>query len=101
MLKTADLQCIIYTSMDVDINVTNNSLYLCVANLVSSVETQLMFNEAPQNNYRISFDEWYTERRLISDMIAQVEIGSAHQVNKSKYLIRAHQTKDRLNTSDE
>ena len=59
-----------------------------------------MFKEATQNNYRMSFDEWYSERRLISDMTAQVDIGSAQQVNSPKYLIRAHQTKGILNTSD-
>ena len=99
MLKTADLQDIIYTSMDDDINVTINILYLYLPNLIPSVETQLMFNEATQNIYRISYEECYTERRLITDMIAQVDLGSAHQVNSPKYMICAHQTKDRLNTS--
>ena len=28
-----------------------------------------MFNEATQNNYRISFDDYYTERRVVSDML--------------------------------
>ena len=62
MLKTADLEDIIYTSMDDDINVTFNSLYLYIPHLKPSVETQLMFNEATQNRNRLSFDEWYTER---------------------------------------
>ena len=52
-----------------DIIVTNNNLYLYVPNLTPSVETQVMFNEATQNIYKISFDEWYTERRIISDTI--------------------------------
>ena len=68
-LKTNDLQDIIYTSMTDDINVTINNLYLYVPNLIPSVETQLMFNEATQNNYKISYDEWFTERRIISDTI--------------------------------
>ena len=50
MLKTKDLQNNIYTSMADDINVTINNLYLFVPNLLPSVETQLMFNEATQNN---------------------------------------------------
>ena len=50
LFKTANLQDIIYTSMADDINVTINSLYLYIPNLISSVETQLMFNEATQNN---------------------------------------------------
>ena len=98
--KTNDLQDIIHTSMDDDINVTNNSLYLYIPNLIPSVETQLIFNEAAQNNYKISFDEWYTERRVISDMIFQLDIGSAQQVNSPKYLICAHQTKNRTNASN-
>ena len=59
--KTNDLRNIIYSSMADDINVTNNNLYLYVPNLIPNVETQVMFNEATQNIYKISFDEWYTE----------------------------------------
>ena len=92
MFKTANLQDIIYTSMDDDINVTINSLYLHIPNLITSVETQLMFNEATQNIYKITFDEWYTEKRLISDLLVQHDIGSAQEVNSPKYLISAHQT---------
>ena len=80
-----------------DIIVTINNLYLFIPNLIPCVETQLTFNEATQNNYMISFDEYYTERRLTSDMIVQVDIGSAEQVNSPKYLICAHQTKYRIN----
>ena len=64
MFKTATLQDIIFTSMDDDINMTINSLLLYIPNLIPSVEIQLMFNEATQTNYKISFDEWYTEKRL-------------------------------------
>ena len=93
--KTNDLQDIIYTSMTDDINVTINNLYLYVPNLIPSVETQVMFNEATQNNYKISYDEWFTERRIISDTITQLDIGSSQNVQSPKYLIGAHQTKDR------
>ena len=48
--ETNDLQDIIYTSMTDDISVTINNLYLYVTNLIPSVETQVMFNEATQNN---------------------------------------------------
>ena len=95
--KTNDLQDVIYTSKDDDISVTINSLYLYIPNLKPSVETQLMFNEATQNNYKISFDEWYTERRVISDMIFQPDIGLAQHVNSPKNLTCTHQTKDRTN----
>ena len=100
MFKINGLQDIIYTSMADDINVTINSLYLFVPNLIPSVETQLMFNEATQNNHEISFDEWYTERRIISDLLVQHDIGSAQQVNSPEYLISAHQTQLRTATPD-
>ena len=95
--NTNDLQDVIYTSMDDDIIVTINSLYLYIPNSIPSVETQLMFDEATQNNYKISFDEWYAERRVKFDMIFQLDIGSAQQVNGPKYLFSAHQTKVRTN----
>ena len=82
--KTNNLQDIIYTSMSDDINVTINNLYLYVPNLIPSVETQIMFNEATQNNYKISYDEWFTERRIISDTITQLDIGSSQNVQIPK-----------------
>ena len=94
--KTNDLQDIIYTAMTYDINVTINNLYLYVHNLIPTVETQVMFNEATQNLYKISYDEWFTERRIISDTISQLDIGSSQNVQSPKYSFGAHQTKDRL-----
>ena len=95
--KTANLQDIIYTTKvaATPINVTINSLYLFVPCLIPSIETQVMFNESIQNNYRIFFNEWYTERRIVTDQIFQVDIGSAQSVSSPKYLICAHQTEAR------
>ena len=100
MFKANDLQDIIYTSMADDIKVTNKSLYLYITILIPSVETLLMFNEAFQNIYKITFDEWYTERRLLSDLLVQHDIGSAQIVNAPKNLISAHQTSLGTTTSD-
>ena len=83
-----------------DINVTINNLYLYVPNLIPNVETQVMFSEATQNNYKISFDEYYTERRVISDMNNQMDIGTSQQVNSPKFLIGAHQTRARADTAN-
>ena len=83
-----------------DIIITINSLYLYIPNLIPSVETQLRFNEATQNIYKISSDEWYTEGRIISDLLIQHKIGLAQQVLQPKYLICAHQTNLRTTTSD-
>ena len=98
MFKTANFQDFIYTSMDDDMTVTIDNLYLYIPNSIPSVETQLLFNEATQYNYETPYDQWYTERRVIKGMIDQHDIGSAQKVNSSKYLIRAHQTKDRIET---
>ena len=86
--------------MEDDLKVTIISLYLFMPNLIPNVETQLMFNEATHNIYMISYDVYYTERRVISDMIVQHDIGSAQQFNSPKYLISAHQTKDRATVPD-
>ena len=59
-----------------------------------------MFNEATQNSYKISFDEWYTERRIISDTITQLDIGRSENVQSPKYLIGAHQTRIRAETAN-
>ena len=67
-----------------DINVTNISLYHNVPNLIPSVETQVMFNDATQNNSKISLDEWYTQRRVISDTITHMDIGTSQYVNSPK-----------------
>ena len=40
-----------------DINVSINNLYLYVPNLIPNVDTQVLFNEATQNNCRIPYDE--------------------------------------------
>ena len=54
-----------------------------------------MFNESIQNNYRIFFEEWYTERRIATDEIIQVEIGSSQADSSPKYSICAHQQANR------
>ena len=98
MFNLANLLNIINTSMGDDIKVTINSWYLYIPNLIPGVEIQFLFNEAIQKNYKTFFDEHYTERRVITDLLAQDDIGSTQQVNSPKYLICAHQTRLRLDT---
>ena len=97
IFRTADLQDIIFTSIGDNINVTINSLYLFVPTFIPTTETQLMLTESIQNIFRIFFDDWFTERRVVSDTITEIDIGSAQQVNSPKYSITAHQTAARLN----
>ena len=80
VLKKTDLQGIKYTSMTDDKNVTINILYLFIPNLIPSVETQLMFNEATQNNYKISYEDHFAEGRVISDLLVQHDIRLPQQV---------------------
>ena len=55
-----------------------------------------MFNEYIMNNYTITFDSWYTERKISNDgWELQVDIGSAQNINSPKYLISAFQTNAR------
>ena len=83
-----------------DIDVTINNLYLYVPNLIPNVETQVVFNEATQSKYKISYDENYTERRVISDQITQLDIGSSRHIRSPKYMIGAHQTRIRADTAN-
>ena len=99
VLKSLDSQDIRCTPMTDHINVTITNPYLFIRNLILSVETQIMFKEATQNNNKILYEEYFTERRVITDFLFQHLIGSAQQVNSPKYLISAHQTKDRILTS--
>ena len=94
--KMNDLQHIIFTTVANDINVTINSLYLYVPILIPNTQTQVMFNESIMNNYTITFDSWYTERKISNDgRELQVDIGSAQNINSPKYLISAFQTSAR------
>ena len=91
--KMNDLQDIIFTTIAIDINVTINSLYLYVPKFVPSTAIQVMFNEAIMNNYTITFDSWYTERKISNDgREIQGDIGSAQHIISPKYLISTFQT---------
>ena len=95
-LKMTDLQDIVFTTIANDITVTINSLYLYVPQLIPSTSTQVMFNESIMNNYTITFDSRYTERKISNDgRELQVDIASAQNINSPKYLISAFQTNAR------
>ena len=99
-LKTNDLQNIIFTTLANDINVTINSLYLFVPILTPNSETQVIFNESIKNNYTLTFDSWYTERKIVTNGGEfQIDIASSPSTNSPKYLIAAHQTEDRVGTA--
>ena len=98
--KMNDLQDIIFTTIANDINVTFNSLYLFVPILIPNSQTQVMFNEATMNIFTITFDSWYTERKISNDgRELQVDIGSAQKIESPKYLISAFQTSARTTAS--
>ena len=100
-LKTNDLQNIIFTTLANDINVTINSLYLFVPIITPNTETQVLFNESIKNKYTLTFDSWYTERKIVTDGGEfQVDIASSQSTNSPKYLIAAHQTEARVGTAN-
>ena len=91
-----DLQDIILTTIADNINVTINSLYLFVPQLIPSTTTQVTFIESIMNNYTITFDSWFTKRKISNDgRELQDDIGSAQKINNPKYLISAFQTNAR------
>ena len=60
-----------------------------------------MFNESIKNNYTLTFDSWYTERKIVTDAGEfQADIASSQNINSPKYLIAAHQTEARVRTSN-
>ena len=71
-------------------------MYLYVPILIPKTQTQVMFIESFMNNYTITFDTWYTERKISNDgRELQVDIGSAQRRNSPKYLVGAFQTNAR------
>ena len=79
--KMNDLQDIIFTTITNDINVTINSLYSYLPILIPNIQTQLMFIESFMKNYTITFDSWYTERKISNDgRELHVDIASAQSI---------------------
>ena len=84
-LKIKDLQIIFFATIATGINVTIISLYLFVLALIPNTDTQVMFNESSRNNYTITYDSWYTERKLSNNGNEfRVNNGSAQHVNSPK-----------------
>ena len=84
---------LLFTTIANDINVTNNSLFSYLPILIPNNQTQAIFNEAMMHICTITFDSWYTERKISNDgRELQVDIGSAQKINSPKYLISAFQT---------
>ena len=96
-----DLQDIIFITIATDINVTIDSLHLYVPILIPNIQTRNLLNESIMNNYTITFDSWYTERKISNDgSELQFGIGSAQKINSPKYLIGAFQSIARIGTSN-
>ena len=96
VFKMNDLHDIIFTTIADDIIVTINSLFLNLSQIIPSTTAQVMFNESIMNDYTITFDSWYTERKISNDgREIQVDIGSAQKINSPKNLISVFQTNAR------
>ena len=96
-MKTNDSQDIIFTTLGNENNVAINSLYVYEPVSIPNTETQIMFNESMKNINTITYDSWYTERKLSTHgNELQVKICSAQKVNSPNNLIAAFQTLDRV-----
>ena len=92
---------IFFTTLANDINVTINSLYLLVPIITPNTDTQVMFNESIKKIYTLTYDSWYTKRKIVTDGNEfQVDISSSQNTNNPKYLIAAHETEARIGTAN-
>ena len=88
-----------FTNIATVINVTINSLYLFVPISIPNTETQVLFNESIRNIDKITYDLWYTERKLSTDgNELQIDFGRGQHVNSRDYLIGAFQAEARIGT---
>ena len=95
--KTADTNDIIYTTIGDPITVTIFNFDLHVPIFIPSAQTQAKFNEFFQNNFKSSFDSWYTGRKLVNYVQEfQVDIGSAQNVKSPKHLRAPHRSLARI-----
>ena len=96
-MKTAILQDIVYTTLDDDIKVNFNKLFLFVPIIIPDAKTQAMFNDSVKDSFTLSFDHWTSDRKTVDTQLEyQVDIGNAQIINSPKYLIAVHQTADRI-----
>ena len=61
-----------------------------------------MFDDSIKNNFTLSFDSWSTDRKTVNTQLEyQVDIGTAQNINSSKYLIVFRQTAARVGVPNE
>ena len=76
-------------------------MYLFVPIIIPNGDIQVKFKEAIKNNNTITYESWYTERKIVTDgNEVQGEIASAQKINSPIFLIAAHQTEVRIGTPD-
>ena len=96
-------QDILYTTLgDNDVNVTINSISLCIPQILPSPETQVIFNEAISKTFTLSYQFWTTDRKLVNAAKEfQKGISSASNINSPLYLLAAHQLTERVDPDDD
>ena len=61
-----------------------------------------MFDDSIKNSFTLSFDSWSTDRKTVNTQLEyQVDIGTAQNINSSKYLIVFRQTAARVGVPNE
>ena len=80
-LKTVDLQDIIYTTLDDNIKVNFNKLFLFVSIVFPDAQTQAIFNDSFKESFTLSFDHLTSGRKNVDTQLEyQLDIGSAQNI---------------------
>ena len=96
-LKTADLQDNIYTTLGDNIRLIFLELFSYVPIFIPDAQTQIMFIDSIKNSFTLSFDSWSTDRKTVdTQLVYQVDIGSAQNSNSPNDLITVHQAAGRV-----
>ena len=97
IFKTAVIQNVIYTTLGNDITVTVDNVFLYVPAFFPDTATQRKINDSIFISFNISFDTWFTDRRVVdTGLECQLDIGSPQGVNSHKQLTALHQTAARM-----
>ena len=69
ILKTADLQDIIYTTLGDDNKINFNKVLLFVPIFIPHDQTQTMFNDSIKDSFTLSVDHWAIDRRTVDTQL--------------------------------
>ena len=76
---------------DIDLNFTNNKIYLYIPTIIPSPETQRISKEAMPKTFTLSYESWITDRKPVDTAQEfQLDIGRASNFNAPLNLRKIH-----------